>query len=77
MLGSKSQRGLTQLALDTIFRSIEANAADDGRTHLVVSSIQASDPSEASVYSASTFLDSVFHDFAASCGSRSATPMTV
>lgn len=77
MLGSKSQRGLTQLALDTIFRSIEANAADDGRTHLVVSSIQASDTSEASVYSASTFLDSVFHDFAASCGSRATTPMTV
>ncbi|KAK3905993.1 P-loop containing nucleoside triphosphate hydrolase protein [Staphylotrichum tortipilum] len=79
ILGSKSQRGLTQLALDVIFRSIGQNVVDCDAQPVLEHSIAASDPSEAAIFQASTFLDTVYADpppsFRAS--SRAPTPMHV
>ncbi|KAK7943812.1 kinesin family protein [Apiospora aurea] len=78
MLGSRSQRGLTQLALDVIFRSVESNILDCSKNTNLEASIQASDPSEATFFSAPAFLEAVYNDFASSrTGSRAGTPMTV
>ncbi|KAK8097268.1 hypothetical protein PG999_013212 [Apiospora kogelbergensis] len=78
MLGSRSQRGLTQLALDVIFRSLESNLLDCTRNTNLEASIQASDSSEATFFSAPSFLETVYNDFVSSrMGSRAGTPMTV
>ncbi|KAI0109533.1 P-loop containing nucleoside triphosphate hydrolase protein [Nemania sp. FL0031] len=79
MLGCRSQRGLTQLALDALFRSIQSNIVDCDSTPALEASIRSSDASEANVYPASTFLESVFGDVAAPsrAGSRATTPMIV
>ncbi|KAI0443152.1 P-loop containing nucleoside triphosphate hydrolase protein [Xylaria telfairii] len=77
MLGSRSQRGLTQLALDVVFRSIQSNIADYDAAPALEASIRSSDGSEANIYPASTFLESMFGDVAAPsrAGSRATTPM--
>ncbi|KAI0126193.1 kinesin motor domain-containing protein [Xylariales sp. AK1849] len=79
ILGSRSQRGLTQLALDTIFRSIASSIVDCNAQPSLEASMQASDPSEATIYSAGAFLETVYSDFAgpSRAGSRAQTPMTV
>lgn len=78
MLGSKTQRGMTQLALDAIFRSIDSNIVDCNKQSTLEASITASDASEASIFSASAFLDTVYNDFGSSRGgSRAGTPMVV
>jgi hypothetical protein len=78
MLGSKTQRGLTQLALDVIFRSIESNIVDCASQPTLEASITASDASEASIFSAPAFLDPVYGDFTASArASRATTPLVV
>ncbi|KAK4158235.1 P-loop containing nucleoside triphosphate hydrolase protein [Chaetomidium leptoderma] len=79
ILGSRSQRGLTQLALDVIFRSIGQNLLDSDSNPALEQSIAASDPSEAAIYSASTFLDSVYADAPAPfrASARAPTPMIV
>ncbi|KAI2624736.1 P-loop containing nucleoside triphosphate hydrolase protein [Xylaria nigripes] len=78
VLGSRNQRGLTQLSLDVLFRSIQPNLAD--LTSDLEASIRSSDASEANIFSASAFLESVFAGDAAPpsrAGSRATTPMTV
>ncbi|KAH6855573.1 P-loop containing nucleoside triphosphate hydrolase protein [Chaetomium sp. MPI-CAGE-AT-0009] len=77
ILGSRSQRGLTQLSLDVIFRSIGQNILDCDSNPTLEHSIAASDPSEAAILSASTFLDAVYADPSASlrASSRAQTPM--
>ncbi|KAK0714764.1 P-loop containing nucleoside triphosphate hydrolase protein [Lasiosphaeris hirsuta] len=79
ILGSRSQRGLTQLALDVVFRSIGRNILDCSSHPILEQSISASDPSEGAVFSASTFLDNVYTDSAAPlrASSRAPTPMIV
>ncbi|KAI1415513.1 kinesin [Hypoxylon sp. FL1857] len=79
MLGSKSQRGLTQLALDVVFRSIDSNILDCDTCPTLEASLRSSDASEASIYSASTFLETVYSDFngPSRAGSRATTPMIV
>ncbi|KAI1776802.1 kinesin [Hypoxylon cercidicola] len=79
MLGSRSQRGLTQLALDVLFRSIDSNIVDCERSPILESSIRSSDASEATVHSAPAFLETVYSDFngPSRAGSRAATPMIV
>jgi hypothetical protein len=84
MLGSKTQRGLTQLALDVIFRSIDASMVDCAENPSLEASITASDPSEASILAAPAFLETVYSDFAASARasrtsrtSRATTPLVV
>ncbi|KXJ91707.1 kinesin [Microdochium bolleyi] len=77
MLGSRQQRGMTQLALDVMFRSIEDSIVDCTRSAVLEGSIQASDASEATLLTAPAFLESVYSDFSgpSRAGSRAATPM--
>ncbi|KAI0380657.1 P-loop containing nucleoside triphosphate hydrolase protein [Hypomontagnella monticulosa] len=77
MLGSRNQRGLTQLALDVVFRSIESNIVDCDTSPTLEASIRSSDASEATIHSAPAFLETVYSDFSgpSRAGSRAATPM--
>ncbi|KAK4140820.1 P-loop containing nucleoside triphosphate hydrolase protein [Dichotomopilus funicola] len=79
ILGSRSQRGLTQLALDVIFRSLGDNLVDCDANPALEPSIIASDSSEAAIFSAPAFLDTVFTDPSTSfrASSRAQTPMIV
>ncbi|KFY38453.1 hypothetical protein V495_06555, partial [Pseudogymnoascus sp. VKM F-4514 (FW-929)] len=79
ILGSRSQRGLTQLALDLLFRSISNNILDPNTTYSLHNSVAASDPSEAQVLSSQGFLDIIYGDQsgASRATSRAATPMRV
>ncbi|KFZ13147.1 hypothetical protein V501_03852 [Pseudogymnoascus sp. VKM F-4519 (FW-2642)] len=79
ILGSRSQRGLTQLALDLLFRSISNNILDPSTTYSLHASVAASDPSEAQVLSSQGFLDIIYGDqsCASRATSRAATPMRV
>ena len=80
ILGSKSQRGITQMALDVIFRSLEPTlkAKDDGISPMTLASIAASDSSEAQIFSAPTFLEAVYGEPNGDRGrnSRAQTPMS-
>ncbi|KAJ9144353.1 Kinesin-like protein [Coniochaeta hoffmannii] len=62
ILGSKTQRGMTQLALDVIFRSLGHNLLDCASHPYLEASINSSDPSEAAVCSAAAFLETVYAD---------------
>ncbi|KAI9050685.1 hypothetical protein LZ554_004805 [Drepanopeziza brunnea f. sp. 'monogermtubi'] len=77
ILGSRSQRGLTQLALDLLFRSISHNILDPATTTSLHATVAASDPSEAQVMSAQMFLDTIYGDSsgASRASSRAPTPM--
>ncbi|KAG6249882.1 hypothetical protein E4U23_001846 [Claviceps purpurea] len=77
ILGSKSQRGLTQLALDVVFRSIGSNMLDSTTTPLIIESLQACDSSEANLSTAAHFLDSIFAEPAghSRAPSRATTPL--
>ncbi|CAL3964437.1 unnamed protein product, partial [Diplocarpon coronariae] len=76
ILGSRSQRGLTQLALDVLFRSIANNILDPSTTTSLHATVAASDPSEAQVMSAQMFLETMYAEPGASrAGSRAPTPM--
>ncbi|TGJ79265.1 hypothetical protein E0Z10_g9493 [Xylaria hypoxylon] len=79
MLGCRNQRGLTQLALDVVFRSIESNIVDYDSNPVLEASIRSSDASEANIHPASAFLESIFGDMTAPsrAGSRATTPMIV
>ncbi|KAJ5047064.1 uncharacterized protein L3040_002908 [Drepanopeziza brunnea f. sp. 'multigermtubi'] len=79
ILGSRSQRGLTQLALDLLFRSISHNILDPATTTSLHATVAASDPSEAQVMSAQMFLDTIYGDpsGASRASSRAPTPMVV
>ncbi|KAJ5155878.1 hypothetical protein N7492_008681 [Penicillium capsulatum] len=80
ILGSKSQRGLTQMALDVIFRSLEpTKKTEDGSiSPMILASLAGSDTSEAQIFSAQAFLDAVYGDPNGDRGrgSRAATPMS-
>lgn len=80
IFGSKTQRGLTQMALDVIFRSLSSNirSSDALTDQVLLSSLAASDPSEAQIFSAQSFLESVYGDPNSdrSRNSRAQTPMT-
>ncbi|KAK4210198.1 P-loop containing nucleoside triphosphate hydrolase protein [Rhypophila decipiens] len=77
ILGSKSQRGLTQLSLDVIFRSLGPNLLDCSSNPTLEHTISASDASEATIFSATSFLENIFGDLSAPsrASSRAATPM--
>ncbi|RQM06267.1 hypothetical protein DH86_00001054, partial [Scytalidium sp. 3C] len=77
ILGSRNQRGLTQLSLDVLFRSISSNMLDTNTTPSLHASVAASDPSEAQVMSAPQFLDIIYGDPSAPsrASSRAPTPM--
>ncbi|KAF7562658.1 hypothetical protein G7046_g1464 [Stylonectria norvegica] len=79
ILGSRSQRGLTQLAMDVLFRSIGPNMLDSNSVHSAQDTLQSCDASESALTPASQFLESVYADpmQASRAGSRAATPMIV
>lgn len=60
VLGSRSQRGLTQLALDVLFRAIEKNVADIETSDVVETTLKAADTSEAVILPAPDFIASVY-----------------
>ncbi|KAF7504558.1 hypothetical protein GJ744_002114 [Endocarpon pusillum] len=77
ILGSRSQRGLTQMTLDVLFRSIgtRIRVADQSTDSSFLFSIQSSDPSEAQVLSATSFLEIIYGDLDRGRVSRAQTPM--
>ncbi|KAF8857830.1 P-loop containing nucleoside triphosphate hydrolase protein [Acephala macrosclerotiorum] len=79
ILGSRTQRGLTQLALDVLFRSISTNILDPSTSTSLHATVAASDPSEAQVMSSQMFLDTMYGDptAASRASSRAPTPMVV
>ncbi|KKO98133.1 hypothetical protein THAR02_09762 [Trichoderma harzianum] len=81
ILGSRNQRGLTQLAVDVIFRSISDNMVESAQSP-TLDSLQACDASESTLVTAPYFLDGMNGDipqgtYRGSGGSRSTTPMMV
>ncbi|KAI8273396.1 Kinesin-like motor protein 9 [Colletotrichum sp. SAR11_240] len=70
ILGSRTQRGMTQLALDVVFRSIGSNMYDSPSLE---GSLQAADASDATIMSAPYFLETVFSDFASQTKSHAKT----
>ncbi|KAK9850875.1 hypothetical protein MYU51_011493 [Penicillium brevicompactum] len=77
ILGSKTQRGMTQMALDVIFRSLEPTIkTDDGSiTPVMMASLATADASEAQLFSAQTFLEAVYGE-PTGRSSRAQTPMS-
>uniref|UniRef100_A0A8H7N178 Kinesin motor domain-containing protein n=1 Tax=Bionectria ochroleuca TaxID=29856 RepID=A0A8H7N178_BIOOC len=74
ILGSKTQRGITQLSLDVIFSSLGDNMIDEDDLLAVTDSLQACDASESTLYSAAQFLDALYEP-PHMTRSRAATPM--
>ncbi|MCJ1282601.1 hypothetical protein MMC26_001926 [Xylographa opegraphella] len=78
ILGSKSQRGLTQLALDLMYRSLDRKIIHPNTNPYLISSLVAADGSEAHILPAAGFLDGIYGDMLQDRNiSRAATPMTV
>ena len=78
ILGSKSQRGLTQLSLDLLYRSLDTRILHPASNLSLVASLNAAEASEAQISSAAVFLDSVYGDpNQERINSRAATPMVV
>lgn len=78
ILGSKSQRGLTQLSLDLLYHSIDTQALHPANHPSLIASLNATDASEAQIFSASGFLDNVYGDsLQEPSRSRAPTPMMV
>ena len=78
ILGSKTQRGLTQLSLDLLYRSLDRSTLHPSTSPHLISSLVAADGSEAQIVPASGFLDGIYGDILQDRNmSRAATPMTV
>ncbi|KAJ5236652.1 hypothetical protein N7489_006743 [Penicillium chrysogenum] len=77
ILGSKTERGMTQMALDVIFRSLEPTTKTnyDSITPVMLASLAAADASEAQLFSAQTFLEAVYGEPNGRT-SRAQTPMS-
>ncbi|KAI8669996.1 Kinesin motor domain-containing protein [Fusarium sp. Ph1] len=77
ILGNKTQRGLTQLTMDVLFRSIGENMVDSHSVYAAQDSLQASDASESALTVASHFFDPPYAESLAAsrAGSRAGTPM--
>ncbi|OJD18136.1 hypothetical protein AJ78_01802 [Emergomyces pasteurianus Ep9510] len=81
ILGSKSQRGITQMSLDVLFQSLASTVQnlDSQDNPLLLSSIADSDPSEAQFFTARSFIETIYSDpwNERGRGSRAQTPMSV
>ncbi|KAL1990905.1 hypothetical protein VTN49DRAFT_5908 [Thermomyces lanuginosus] len=75
ILGSKKQRGITQMSLDVLFQSLgdTVRSADDPDDPTLLPSLAAADPSDAQLFSAGSYLESIYYDNGRS--SRAQTPM--
>ncbi|PYI01381.1 kinesin family protein [Aspergillus sclerotiicarbonarius CBS 121057] len=79
ILGSKSQRGITQMSLDVIFKSLASTIRppDNSISPLLLSTVAASDVSESQMFTAQTFLEAVYGDpNDRGRNSRAQTPMS-
>ncbi|KAH0548155.1 hypothetical protein GP486_008118, partial [Trichoglossum hirsutum] len=81
ILGSRSQRGLTQLSLDVIFNSLGSHLLHPSANLSLCYSLSASDVSEAQLLPANVFLDSLYGEAETSmlsrASSRATTPMVM
>ncbi|KAF2687205.1 kinesin, partial [Lentithecium fluviatile CBS 122367] len=76
ILGTKSQRGLTQMALDVLFQSLGEQLVQSFYGAPAFSSLAATDVSEAHMFTATAFLDSMYGDNQSErFPSRAQTPM--
>ncbi|OCK83362.1 kinesin [Lepidopterella palustris CBS 459.81] len=77
ILGSKTQRGLTQMALDVLFQSTSTQLVRPNYSSTALPSLAAADVSEAQLFAASSFLDSIYSEpqTERGYGSRAQTPM--
>lgn len=80
MLGTRSQRGLTQMSLDLIYRSLGHRVLDPSTCPNLEHSLSVSDPSEATILSGATYLESVYStdpttSFLRGSGNGRATPL--
>jgi hypothetical protein len=77
ILGTKTQRGLTQLTLDALYQHVEPSLVQADTDERVFNSISASDVAESMIYRASDYLDNVYDNGNVSRLSRAATPALV
>ncbi|KAL9077420.1 MAG: hypothetical protein Q9161_000265 [Pseudevernia consocians] len=78
ILGSRSQRGLTQLSLDLLYRSLDTQTLQPANHPSLIATLNATDASEAQIFSASGFLDNVYGDsLQEPSRSRAPTPLMV
>ena len=78
ILGSKTQRGLTQLSLDLLYRSLVTQMLHPSNHPSLIASLNATDASEAQIFSASGFLDNIYGEsLQEPSRSRAPTPMMV
>jgi hypothetical protein len=78
ILGTKSQRGITQMSLEVLFQSIGDRLVQSFYGAPAFSSIVAADVSEANMFTATAFLDSLYGDNQSErYPSRAQTPMPV
>ncbi|KAH7138928.1 kinesin [Dendryphion nanum] len=76
ILGSKAQRGLTQMALDVLFQNVGDRLVQSFYGAPAFSSLAAADVSEAHMFTATAFLDSMYGDNQSErFPSRAQTPM--
>ncbi|KAK1140100.1 hypothetical protein N8T08_010856 [Aspergillus melleus] len=79
ILGSRTQKGLTQMSLDVIFKSLESTIKppDNSINPILLSTVSASDPCESQMFTAQSFLEAVYGDPAdRGRNSRAQTPMS-
>ncbi|KAG9598948.1 P-loop containing nucleoside triphosphate hydrolase protein, partial [Aureobasidium melanogenum] len=83
ILGSRSQRGLTQLALDVLYQNLGDQLISTRRDQIALQSLFASDTSEAHMSAANQYLESIYGDAPSDARShsraqsRAATPLMV
>ncbi|KAI9791307.1 MAG: hypothetical protein M1816_004088 [Peltula sp. TS41687] len=78
ILGSSSQRGLTQITLDILFRSLGGHLLHPDTSLSLLPTLAAADVSEAQLIPAAVFLDGLARDFPMErMTSRAQTPVTV
>lgn len=81
ILGSRSQRGLTQLSLDVLYQNLDEQLVQISHNESVFPSLVAADTCESQLFAAGTFLESIYGD--GECrgqsrgGSRAGTPLMV
>ncbi|KAL3496869.1 P-loop containing nucleoside triphosphate hydrolase protein [Aspergillus germanicus] len=78
ILGSKTQRGITQMGLDLIFKSLASTIKPPDNTipPILLASVAASDASESQMFTAQTFLEAVYGEPDRGRSSRAQTPMS-
>lgn len=78
ILGTKAQRGLTQMALDVLFQTTGNQLVQSFYGAPAFSSLAAADAAEANMFTATAYLDSMFGDNQSErCPSRAQTSMLV